>query len=79
MMQSHAVEWKDPAFNNTPKTKKQCLNKKSFLLSKKNDKCLEQAGTELGQAQLKLELDYTLIFCRFVFSKLGLVELVEWL
>ena len=25
----------------------------------------EQAGAELGQAQLKLELYYTLIFCRF--------------
>ena len=31
----------------------------------------EQAGTELGQAQLKLELDFTLTFCRF-----GLVGLV---
>ena len=25
----------------------------------------KQAGTELGQAQLKLGLDFTLIFCRF--------------
>ena len=25
----------------------------------------KQAGIELGQAQLKLELYYTLIFCRF--------------
>ena len=32
-----------------------------------------QAGAELGQAQLKLELDFTLIFCRF-----GLAELVGW-
>ena len=31
-----------------------------------------QAGTELGQAQLKLGLDFTLIFWRF-----GSVELVE--
>ena len=30
-----------------------------------------QAGAELGQAQYKLRLDFTLIFCRF-----GLVELV---
>ena len=33
----------------------------------------KQAGTELGQAQLKLELYYTLIFCRF-----GLIELTGW-
>ena len=31
---------------------------------------LIQAGAELGQAQLKLELDFTLIFFRF-----GLIEL----
>ena len=30
----------------------------------------EQAGTELGQAQLKLGLDFTLIFCRVGFSHL---------
>ena len=28
----------------------------------------EQAGAELGQAQLKLGLDLTLIFCRFGFN-----------
>ena len=33
----------------------------------------KQAGTELGQAQLKLELYYTLISCKF-----GLIELIGW-
>ena len=37
-----------------------------------------QAGTELGQAQLKLGLEFTLIFCRFGFSPFGLIEFV-WL
>ena len=37
----------------------------------------KQAGTELGQAQLKVGLDFILIFCRFGFSKFGLVELVR--
>ena len=32
---------------------------------------IEQTAAELGQAQLKLGLDFTLIFCRF-----GLVEIV---
>ena len=36
----------------------------------------KQAGTELGQAQLKLGLDCTVIFCRFGFSSFGLIELV---
>ena len=36
----------------------------------------EQAGTELGQSQLKLGLDCTVIFCRFGFSSFGLIELV---
>ena len=35
-------------------------------LSCKNRK--KQAGAELGQAQLKLGLDFTPIFCRFGFS-----------
>ena len=39
----------------------------------------KQAGTELGQAQLKLELDLTLFFCIFGFSRLGLVDLVGWI
>ena len=30
----------------------------------------KQAGAELGQAQLKLKLDFNLIFCRF-----GLIEM----
>ena len=39
----------------------------------------QQAGAELGQAQLMLGMDYTLIFCRFRFSRLGLAELVGWI
>ena len=37
---------------------------------------IKQAGAELGQAQYKLGLDFTLIFCRFGLSRFGLVELV---
>ena len=33
-----------------------------------------QAGAELDQAQLKLGLDFTMIFCSFGFSRVGLVE-----
>ena len=40
------------------------------------NKLLKQAGAELGQAQLKLGLDFTLIICRFGFSPFGLIELV---
>ena len=32
----------------------------AFIIKKR-----EQAGTELGQAQLKLDFDFTLIFFRF--------------
>ena len=32
---------------------------------KKSGKSFKQAGAELGQAQLKLELDLTLTVCRF--------------
>ena len=32
------------------------------------DNNYEKAGAELGQAQLKLGLDFILIFCRFGFS-----------
>ena len=44
--------------------------------SRKNN---QQAGAELGQAQLKLGLDFTPIFCRFGFSGfsfyfIGLIE-----
>ena len=38
----------------------------------------KQAGTELGQAQLKLGLNFTQIFCRFGFFPFGLMELI-WL
>ena len=41
-------------------------------------KIIEQAGAELRQAQLKLGLNLTLIFCSLVFSRFGLVELL-WL
>ena len=37
---------------------------------------MKQAEAELGQAQRKLGLDFTLIFCRFGFSRFGLIELV---
>ena len=47
-----------------------------YGLKERNKKRLRQAGTELGQAQLKLGLDFTLIFCRFGFSPFGLIELV---
>ena len=36
-------------------------------------KCTEQAWAELGQAQLKLELEFNLIFFRF-----GFIELTGW-
>ena len=39
---------------------------------------MKQAGTELGQAQLKLGLDLNQILCIFVFSIFDLVKLVEW-
>ena len=35
----------------------------------------KQAGAELGQAQLKLGLDFILIFCEFGFTRLSLVQL----
>ena len=44
--------------------------------SRKNN---QQAGAELGQAQLKLGLDFTPIFCRFGFSGFSfyLIGLIE--
>ena len=36
----------------------------------------EQAGAELGQAQQKLGLYFTLIFCRLGFSRFGWIDLV---
>ena len=47
-----------------------------FCTWKAFGKATKQAGTELGQAQLKLGLDCTVIFCRFGFSPFGLIELV---
>ena len=37
----------------------------------------KQAGAEMGQAQLNL--DWTLIFCRFGFSRFGSVYLVHYI
>ena len=38
------------------------------------DNSNKQAGAELAQAQLKLGLDFTLIFCRFALSRFGLIN-----
>ena len=38
-----------------------------------------RAGAEMGQVQLKLEWDFTLIFCNFGFTGYSLVELVRWI
>ena len=46
------------------------------LFSQKN---IKQAGAELGPAQIKLGLDFTLIFCRFDLSGFNLVVLVQWI
>ena len=54
--------------------KEQKTEKEKHLRQMKTlEKKIEQAGAELGQAQLKLELDFTLIFFRF-----GLIELTGW-
>ena len=42
---------------------------------KKSQKSFKQAGAELGQAQLKLVLDFSLIVYRFVLSRFGLIVL----
>ena len=39
------------------------LNNIQFMIKEDFWRKLKQAGTELGQAQLKLGLDFTLIFC----------------
>ena len=39
----------------------------------------KQAVAELGKAQIKLGLDFTLFFCRFGFSRFGLAESVWWI
>ena len=44
-----------------------------------NENEIKQAGAELGQAQLKLGLDFNLIFCKFDSSGFNLVELVCWI
>ena len=41
-------------------------------------KSLKQAGAELGQAQLKLRLDFNWIQYTFGFSLFDLVKLVGW-
>ena len=43
------------------------------------EKYSKQPGDKLGQSQYKLGLNFTLIFCRFSFSRFGLVELVRWI
>ena len=40
---------------------------------------MKQAGPKLGQAQLKLGLDFTLIVCKFSSFTFGLEELLEWI
>ena len=40
---------------------------------------MKQAGPKLGQAQLKLGLDFTLIFYTFGFSVFSSVELDWWI
>ena len=37
---------------------------------------MKQAGAELGQAQLKLELDLTLTVCRFGLYRFGLIVII---
>ena len=48
-------------------------------MSKNVNKKEKQAGAELGQAQYKMGLNFTLIFYWFCFSRFGLVELVKWI
>ena len=45
-------------------------------LNGSSDSIEKQAGTELGQAQLKLGFDSTLISFRFCFPRIDLVDLV---
>ena len=40
------------------------------------DKYCQQAGAELGQAQLKLELDLTLTVCKFALYRFGLIVII---
>ena len=54
-------------------------NKQEPVQSNDMLKETEQAGAELGQAQLKLGFDFTLIFCKFGSSTFGLVKLFGWI
>ena len=45
-----------------------------FEIPSNQGKRMKQAGTELGQAQLKLGLDFN--FCRFGFFGFSLIDLV---
>ena len=60
-----------------------CCNSGKFLT---NFECIcppplkkPRAGAELGQTHVKLGLNFTLIFCRFSFSRFGLIELLWWI
>ena len=55
-----------------------CFNyhQNAFDLTSNQKKNIEQAGTELGQAQLKLRLYYALIIFRFGFSRFSLLNFV---
>ena len=57
----------------TKKTLPEPAQESKKALSEVTQEMKKQAGAELGQAQLKLELDFNLIFCRF-----GLIELTGW-
>ena len=48
----------------------QMISKRAEVVNRNIDIEKEQAGTELGQAQLKLGLDFSLIICKFGFSHL---------
>ena len=49
------------------------INMFTFLKKK------EQAGAEMGQAKIKLGLDFKLISCKFGSSTFDLVKLVGWI
>ena len=46
-----------------------------IIMGEKNYSFIDIWGGGLGQAQLKLGLDFTLILCIFGFSPFGLIEL----
>ena len=39
----------------------------------------KKAGNELGQAHLKLKIDFTLSVCRFGLSRYGLIVIIGWI